>query len=147
MRTIGDLKLLTDFVAPYATVSSAIRELRAHGCRALSVLQNGEFLGIINLDLLKNVAPDLPVREVMSPVPMQMQAETPIRSVSKLLGENDIDIVPVYRNDRFLGLLTSTMLIVELGRSWDPMTGLSWSDRLRDWGIEALQSGQEITLL
>ncbi|MCS6923128.1 MAG: GGDEF domain-containing protein, partial [Fimbriimonadales bacterium] len=38
-------------------------------------------------------------------------------------------------------------LLSEIGRSFDPMTGLPWSDYLREWSIERLAEGNEITII
>ncbi|MCZ7580065.1 MAG: GGDEF domain-containing protein [Fimbriimonadaceae bacterium] len=35
----------------------------------------------------------------------------------------------------------------ELGRSYDPLTGLAWSDELRQWGVESLKAGTELTVI
>ncbi len=48
---------------------------------------------------------------------------------------------------RFAGIVTPNMLLRELGRSYDPLTTLSWSDQLRDWGLEHLKRGDEVTIL
>src|SRR5262249_10053302 len=86
------------------------------------------------------------VREIVQQIPIEMSASTPVRTAAKIFVDNALDIVPVVSGDGYVGLLSANQLLSELGRSWDPMTGLSWSDRLRDWGVEMLQTGQEITI-
>jgi hypothetical protein len=56
--------------------------------------------------------------------------------------DEDIDVGVVMDEDGFHGVITSNMLLKELRRSWDPLTGLGWSDRLREWGIEHLGNGR-----
>lgn len=146
MRTIGDLSLVTKTVAPFATVSVAVRVMQEHALRVMAVTEEGKFLGIVTRDRLKLSATDIPVREVLEPLVIELQSTTPVRAAARLFAENELDVVPVVSENGFAGLLTVNQLLIELGRSWDPMTGLSWSDRLRDWGADALQGGHEITL-
>ncbi|HWA82959.1 MAG TPA: GGDEF domain-containing protein, partial [Fimbriimonadaceae bacterium] len=61
--------------------------------------------------------------------------------------QEDLDYIPVVQGDRFRGIITPNMLLKEMARSWDPLTGLSWSDRLREWGVENLKLGREITII
>lgn len=146
MRTIGDLSLVTKTVAPFATVSVAVRIMQENALRVLAVTEDGRFLGIVTRDRLKSSATDVPVRDVVEPLVIELQANTAVRAAARLFAENELDVVPVISDRGFQGLLTVNQLLIELGRSWDPMTGLSWSDRLRDWGVDALQAGQEISL-
>lgn len=146
MRTIGDLNLITERVSPYSTVSSVVLKMQENGLRVIAVTDDDQFRGIVSRDRAMIWAPDAPVREVLQTLVIEMPASTPVRTAARLFVENGLDYVPIVSDGVFLGLLTANQLLIELGRSWDPMTGLSWSDRLRDWGVGALESGQEVTL-
>lgn len=147
MRTIGDLNLISERVTPFASVSSAVRLMQEHGHRVVAVEENGQFRGIVTKETAALSAPDMPVREILETLVIEMPANTAVRTAARLFVENGLDCVPVLDNNKFLGLLTANQLLIELGRSWDPMTGLSWSDRLRDWGVDALESGREVTIV
>lgn len=146
MRTIGDLNLITERVSPYATVSSVVLKMQESGLRVITVVDDDQFRGIVSRDRAMIWAPDAPVREVLQTLVIEMPASTPVRTAARLFVENGLDYVPIVNDGAFVGLLTANQLLIELGRSWDPMTGLSWSDRLRDWGVASLESGQEVTL-
>ncbi len=146
MRTIGDLALNTEQIPPLATVSTAVRQLQERALRVVAVVENGQFIGVVTRDRAQLAAPDAPVKEIVQRLVIEMPASTPVRTAAKLFVENALDYVPVKDEDQYVGLLSANQLLLELGRSWDPMTGLSWSDRLRDWGVDVLQSGQEITI-
>jgi len=120
--------------------------MQEHGLRVVAVVDEDQFRGIVTRDQAMMAAPDAPVREILQTLVIEMPASTPVRSAARLFVENGLDCVPVVMNGVFTGLLTANQLLIELGRSWDPMTGLSWSDRLRDWGVEALESGKEVTM-
>ncbi|MCH8980359.1 MAG: GGDEF domain-containing protein, partial [Armatimonadetes bacterium] len=78
---------------------------------------------------------------------LRLDESTPIRSAAKRLIEEDVEVAAVFRRDEFRGLLSSNMLLRELGRSWDPLTDLAWSNRLREWGTAELEQGNEITVV
>lgn len=147
MRTVGDLTLVKDRIAPYATVSAALRQMRETGHRVLAVVDDESFRGIVTRDRAQSAAPDSPVREVLETLVIELASSTNVRSAARLFVENGLDCVPVVSESGFQGLLTANQLLTELGRSWDPMTGLSWSDRLREWGIENLEAGREVTFV
>ncbi|MBS1715677.1 MAG: diguanylate cyclase [Armatimonadetes bacterium] len=147
MRTIGDLALIKESVSSLATVSLAVRLMNEHGVRVMPVIDDGAFRGVVTRERALLSAPDAPVRDIIATLVLDMPESSPVRYAARLFVENGLDFVPVMRGDDFVGLLTATQLLVELGRSWDPMTGLSWSDRLRDWGSDALDAGKEITLV
>lgn len=146
MRTIGDLSLIRERVSPFTSVSGAVLKMQEHGLRVLPVVEDGAFRGIVSRDQTSVSAPDAPVKDIVQTLVIEMPASTPVRAAARLFVENGLDCVPVVENGEFIGLLTANQLLIELGRSWDPMTGLSWSDRLRDWGVEALESGREVTI-
>lgn len=87
------------------------------------------------------------VRRFAKPLSRTISPEDPCRSVADILAAEQLDYLPVVEKGQYLGVVTSTMLLGELGRSWDPLTGLSWSDGLRDWGMQKLKDGHEVTIL
>jgi diguanylate cyclase (GGDEF)-like protein len=104
-------------------------------------------VGVLTLESLAAAEEDAMVSTVMEPAVHVLERTMSIRRVAELFVQESIDFAPVVEEDRFVGIVTSNMLLKELGRSWDPLTGLSWSDELREWGIEQLRKGNEITIL
>ncbi|MBS1724034.1 MAG: diguanylate cyclase [Armatimonadetes bacterium] len=146
MRTVGDLSLVGDRVDPISTVSAALRLMQERGQRVVSVVEDSQFRGIVTRDRALMAAPDAPVREIVETLVIEMPSRTPVRNAARLFVENGLDCVPIMDSGEFKGLLLANHLLIELGRSWDPMTGLSWSDRLREWGAETLELGSEVTI-
>jgi diguanylate cyclase (GGDEF)-like protein len=70
-----------------------------------------------------------------------------LRQAAELMAASGRDFLPVLEKGSFEGLVTSLMLLSEVGRTWDPMTGLPWSDRLREWGVEKLREGFEVLIV
>lgn len=147
MRTLKDISLNRLIVDPEMSASSALLSMQKSGMAAAAVMAEAELIGIVTMEACILSDTHSPVREVMRGSSSKFQLEDPVRQAAKSFVRQQADFIPVYDGDTYYGLLSSLMLITELGRSWDPLTGLSWSDRLRDWGVECLESGQEITIV
>ena len=147
MNTIAELKLMPLWVDPRHLVSTAIHIMAGHKVKALGVLQEGKLLGTVSLETLAAAPQDELVGPFLHPLEYVVQAGAPIRSVASLFVEEGLEYAPVMDGDKFMGIVTPLHLLRELGRSYDPLTGLSWSDRLRDWGLEHLKNGDEVTII
>lgn len=147
MHHIDDLKLLPVWADPKHLVLTARHIMEGHNLRALSVVQDGAVLGCVTLARL-GAAPDMdPIEAYVEPAGPLVQAGTPVRKVAELFVREHIDYAAVVQGERFVGMVTSNLLLRELGRSWDPLTHLPWSDRLREWGVESLKAGKEICII
>lgn len=147
MKTIGELPLLPVWISPSHLVSSAKILLVGHRLRSLGVIEGGQLVGTIGFEELLGAADPEEVGTFVRAVETTVSPSEPVRAVADIMAHSQLDYVPVVEQGRFLGMVTATMLLKELGRSWDPLTGLSWSDGLRDWGIQQLKDGREITIL
>lgn len=147
MRSVGELDLLPVWVQPEHLVASALLLMRGHGIRVIAVLEHGRLAGFLSLDRALGANPEARVADVMVSGGDQMDATASVRKAADLFMSNDLDHAAVFSDAGFLGVLTPNLLLRELRRSWDPLTGLSWSDRLRDWGVEMLRAGREISIL
>lgn len=147
MQSIRALKLLPVWVTPDHLVSTARIILAGHGLRAIGVLEEGNLVGSVTPETLANEPDFAEVRVAMTPPELVLDGDLSVREAADLFVKKNVDFAPVAFEGRFLGIVTANMLLKELGRSWDPLTGLSWSDQLREWGIEHLKRGSEITIL
>jgi diguanylate cyclase (GGDEF)-like protein len=147
LKTIGELHLLPVWVNPNHRVSSAKILLTGHRMRALGVIEGGQLIGTIGFEELVSAPDQDEVRRFVRPLNRTVGPEDSTRAVADLMAAEQQDYIPVADRGQFLGVVTATMLLGELGRSWDPLTGLSWSDGLRDWGIKQLKAGSEVTIL
>ncbi len=147
VKTIADLKLLPVWVHPDHLVSSARILLAGHSLKALGVAEAQKLLGVVSPQTLAGASDEAPVRDFMLPPSETVTPETSIRAAAELMAEHDLDFVPVVDKDRFVGMVTATMLLPQLGRTWDPLTGLAWSDLLREWGLERLREGREVSIV
>lgn len=147
MRKVEDIRLIPVWVNPEHLVSTAKLLMAGHKVRMLAVLSGQDLVGTVTLDGVSCARDDTPVSEVLAPVEFSIPADTGIREAAEMFISHNVDAAPVVREERFVGVLTSQLLLQELKHSWDPLTGLPWSDRLRDWGADNLKQGREITIL
>jgi IMP dehydrogenase len=146
MQTVESLNLFPVWLNPGHLVATARVVLQGHRIRALGVVDGERLLGVVSMDGLIGQPEDARLKDVMDPPQLVLEADMAIRRVAELFVESGAERAPVMRGGKFLGIVTASMLLKELRRSWDPLTGLSWSDGLREWGIDALRNGKEIVV-
>lgn len=148
MRTVQHLvRPLRVWVNPDHTVETALVLMRGHRLQGLPVYEGGRVLGIVQPEQLLGVPLDTPVREVMTTDFLIATPQTPLRLVAEWLQRHQQTLLPVMEGERLVGIISVFDLLAEIGRSYDPMTGLPWSDYLREWSIERLAEGKEITII
>ncbi len=148
MRTIAHLiKPARVWVNPDHTVETALILLRGHGLSGLPVIEGGEIRGMLELQQLLGAPPDQPVKTLMQTDIPVLSPATPLKTAAEWFNQHRQTTLPVAQEGQLIGLLTVYDLLPEIGRSHDPMTGLPWSDFLREWSIEQLAQGREISII
>ncbi len=147
VKRLSELGLVPHWVSPRHRVDSAVILVEGHRARALGVLEGYRLVGLVTRLELATASKDAYVETVMSPARFVAEATWSVRKLAGYMSENGLDLVPVVEGDRFLGIVSATDLLEELGRSYDPLTGLAWSDELRQWGVESLKAGTELTVI
>lgn len=145
--TLRDLPLDSIWVHPEHLASTALFIQTGHGVRVLPVWVQGKVVGVVRQDRLVGAPSGTQVFMVMEAEPAVLQASTPVRSAARTLSELGADFVVVLDGERLAGVITAPQLLGVLGKSYDPLTGLSWSDELREWGQSQLSAGHEISIL
>lgn len=121
--------------------------MSGHRLKALGVLDGTDLVGIVTSAQVSRAFESEHVRDIMFRPDRVVDVSTPLRQLAQTFWQEDLDFVAVTQSDRFRGIVTPNLLLKEMARSWDPLTGLSWSDRLREWGVDNLRAGREITIL
>jgi IMP dehydrogenase len=147
MHTIEDIRLIPVWVNPEHLVSTARHIMSGHKVSLLAVLEGPRIVGTVTRESLICAPEGDRIDGYVMPLEHTATASMTVREAAELFVDKGLEAVPVLKQDRFVGILTSQHLLNELKHSWDPLTGLPWSDRLRDWGVENLKIGREITLL
>lgn len=147
MQTLGELKLLPVWADAQHLAQSARLLMEGHELKVLPVLDAGTVVGLAHLQDVINTSLDVRVSAVMKGAPTALESNMTVIKAAQLFVERELDYAPVMRDGQLVGMLTTHHLLRELRRTWDPLTSLGWSDRLREWGSEKLRSGQEISIL
>ncbi|MHB8637597.1 MAG: diguanylate cyclase domain-containing protein [Fimbriimonadaceae bacterium] len=146
-QALNSLKMLPVWVAPDHLVSTARFVLRGHRLSRLPVVSVDGVLGYVSGDGLAAAEADQRVGELVQPFEFALDGATAIRDAAVEFVEHAAEAAPVTQEGRFLGMVTAIDLLRELCQAWDPLTELPWADRLRDWAIDNLARGREITIL
>lgn len=147
IKSVRDLSLWSLWVNPEHQVRTALIIMKGHGVSALGVLDKEEFVGVVCLEDLVSVPEDSKVEEVMRTEVETVELNTPLNLVAELMSRKKLSRLPVVESGRFYGIINAHDLLHELGRNFDPLTRLPWSDSLREWGINNLRQGKEISII
>lgn len=147
MRKLSDLNLNRLIVPSNSDMGSALIAMQKAGASAAGVMEDKVFLGFITIESAILSEPDTSVKDFLRSASIRLNAKELVRTASKKFVQQQADFLSVFDDDQYVGLVSAIMLITELGRSYDPLTGLSWSDALRDWGVDRLEMGQEVCVV
>lgn len=147
MQQLDSLEYLPVWLDPENLAETAVYVMDGHGLSVLAAASGDRVVGWVDRGMAASAAKGVKLADICQPFKTILDGDMGIRQAAGVLVREDISVAPVVSNGRFLGLLTSNMLLKELARSLDPLTGLSWADRLREWGASHLRNGVEICLI
>lgn len=142
-RTLDLLPLIRQTLNPESTVSYACQLMRDMGVSSLPVQGDRPLVVHASEACLTK---GLLVKDCAEEAPL-FSSDSEIKEAATFLAKLKKDAGWVVRKGQFAGIVTIGTLLDELATSRDPMTGLTWSDHLREWGQERLAEGRELTLL
>jgi diguanylate cyclase (GGDEF)-like protein len=135
------------WVNPGHTTETAVVLMRGHSIGALPVMDGPDLVGMVLYNHLLGTDLKQFVRDVMMVGVPTISPEKSVKEAAEVMAKSGISRLPVVENSALIGVVTTNDLLPELGRSYDPLTTLPWTDSLREWAIYHLRSGSEITIL
>lgn len=147
VKTVRDLSLLAVWADPDHRAATARVLLDGHRLSHLAVMDGADLVGLITYRELVGASESSSVSELMADPPPRVEMDQPLRSVAQMMVTEGVDVVAAFDGKKFEGLIGAPMLLKEMTRTWDPLTGLSWSDHLREWGVERLKEGRDVTII
>lgn len=147
MKSIHDLNLVPVWVNPQHWVASARILMKGHALRAIPVVEGETVIGVVTMDGIEGLSDQTPCHSALKRSSLTVSPTSGIVQVAQSIVDADVDHAIVMDGGKLVGLVTSNMLLRELRLSWDPLTGLGWSDRIREWGMQRLANGQEVTVV
>ena len=149
MKTVGDV--MTDnviWVSPSSVVKTAVILMKGHQIGALPVVHNEDaVVGIVNYQSLLGENPNSSVIDVMDKTFTTVDRDSTVFDAANMMAAKGTSHLLVVEDGRLVGIVSHGDLLPELGRSFDPLTELSWSDSMREWSIAALKKGTDISVI
>ena len=149
MKTVGEV-MATDvvWVSPAARVKTAVILMKGHDIGALPVVgANDEVAGIVTYADVLGQPAESPIADVMARDYASADPQMSVADAAELMSESRTGYLLVVEKKRLKGILSHGDILPELGKSFDPLTGLAWSDQFREWAIDALKRGREISVI
>ena len=148
MKTVRDV-MTTDLIwlSPENKVKTAIILIKGRAIGCLPVLDGDQVLGVIYSHDILGKDPEIPVQHIMNSEFVTVPPVMPVADAADLMAKIGNGRLLVTDGGKLVGIVTRGDLLPEMGKSLDPLTGLLRVDAMRDWGINALKSGQEITVI
>ena len=148
MKTVRDV-MRTDVIrlSPTNKVKTAIILMKGHSIGGLPVLENDHVVGVLDYQDILGRDNDVPIENIMHREFVTIPPDMPIPDAADLMAKIGSGRLLVMDSGILVGVVTRGDLLPELGKSFDPITGLARADSMRDWGIAALRRGQEVTVI
>lgn len=149
MKTVRDV-MTTDvvWVSPSARVKTAVILMKQNKIAALPVVDNnGHAIGLVTQDRILGEPEDTIIANIMQRDFAIISPTASVREASEEMTRSAASHLLVMEDDRLVGIVSRSDLLPELGKNFDPLTGLPWSNALREWAINALKSGNEIAVI
>jgi len=148
MKTVRDIMTTNVIrVGPLNKVKTAIILMKGHNIGGLPVVDADRVLGVIDYQDILGKDNDIPVQNIMDKEFVTIPPQMPVHDAADLMSKINASRLLVMDNGQLAGVITRGDLIPELGKSFDPITGLPRADAMRDWGIAALKSGCEVSVI
>jgi len=136
------------WISPSARAKTAIILLKGHGIDALPVVYSHDaVVGMIYSSSLLGHDPEASVMDVMEKEYTAVPPDMPVFEAAEMMRREGKSHILVVEAGRLVGIVSRSDVIGELGKSYDTLTRLPWQDAFREWGIDALDRGHEISVI
>lgn len=149
MKTVEEL-MTKDvvWISPSAPIKSAVMLMKARGIGALPVVDDEQFvIGLLTQEHVLGEPEDQIVENVMERQFPSIDPSATVQEAAELMTRQNASHLVVLENERLAGIVARSDIMPELGKTFDPLTGLPWTDSLREWATAALKRGAEIAVI
>lgn len=149
MKTLRDV-MTRDvvWVSPSARVKTAVHLMKRNRIGALPVVDAGDqVVGLVTQESLLGEPEDTAIAEVMQTSFLTAPPDTRVRDAAEEMTRAGASHLLVMEEERTVGIVSRSDVFPELGRNFDPLTGLPWADAMREWAMEALKAHREIAVI
>jgi len=149
MKTVREV-MTTDvvWINPSARVKTAVILMKGHNIGALPVIHTeNAVVGLLTRQDVLGEDGDTSVLDLMQKDYTIVDPEATVYDAADMLQQTHTSHLLVLEEDKLIGILSLCDLIPELGKTFDPLTELPWSDSFREWAMHALKRGMEISVM
>jgi len=149
MKTVGQVMTTNViWVSPSNVVKTAVILMKGHQIGALPVVHNEHaVVGIVTYQSLLGENPDSPIIDVMGKTFSTVGPDITVHEAAEIMAKTGESHLLVVDHGSLTGIVSHSDLMPELGKSFDPLTGLAWSDSMREWSTEALKGGTDVSVI
>lgn len=130
-----------------ANVAAAKRAFAMQEATVLPLQRAGKTIGFLHECAIRTSDENAPLLSLAEPIKLVLTSDTAIPKAALQLGASGGEVAMVTHNGFYSGIVTASQFLTELGRSWDPLTGLNFSDVLREWADNNLKAGREVCVI
>ena len=135
------------WVNPEHTTHTAAILMSGYHISALPVMDGEQLIGMLTAQSILCVDAATKVQSVMDSNPPRVSPNYTIRETAEIMNNLNVEQVAILDENKLIGVITRGDIFSEIGRFVDPLTQLPWTDSMRDWAIEKLRLGNEISVL
>jgi len=148
MRRLGDIVTTPPrWVNSRHSLEVAVALMEKFKLDVLPVVDNDVVVGAVDARQMLLADPGAQVSDVMKQDVLLLHTDTPARVAAMIMAQNGQDVAFVTEGDNLVGMVRLLDLVPEIARSFDPLTQLPWQDAVREWSIQKLRAGQEISII
>ncbi len=134
--------------SPSARVRTAVILIKGHNIGVLPIVEaNDTVVGVVTRHHLLGEPDDIAVSEVMSTDFTTVEPHITVAEAAEIMRKAGTSSLLVMDHSKLVGIISYSDLVPELGKTYDPLTGLPWSDTFREWAMTMLKQGVEITIV
>lgn len=148
MPTVESLispKLYT--IHPLASVGRSASMMECYGIGSLPVVDEGKLVGIITSRDVRKFHPNRLVADAMTRKVITISPTASLIEAQKLMIKNKIERLVVISENKIIGIITYSQIMLELGKYTDSLTGLSKAELFYEKALELLKQGHEIAII
>jgi CBS domain-containing protein len=126
MKTVGEVMTTNViWVSPSYPVKTAIILMKGHKIGVLPVVHNEDaVVGMIGYQELIGENPESSIIDVMDKSFSTITPDTTVYQAAEIMAKEKRSHLLVVENGRMAGIISDSDLLPELGKSFDPLTGL-----------------------
>lgn len=134
-------------VGPYESVKKAEGIMRGYHIGGLPVVSQEQLVGILTSRDVRCSHPNRLVIDAMTRNVISVMENTTLWEAKTLMEFNEIERLPVTRNEKLIGIITKAKVMEEISKHIDALTTLPKSQLIIERSLELVQTNKDFAIL